>query len=144
MLKRLQRYNGNVSTILTLQRVYIGNSLILWDSKFVFEKFQTRDQGWQPFLLTLIVKPTQAVICFALPPFTLGELIGRETPLVAWRSRQGSCFGEEPGSALVIFVFLLVQTTERVVKLRTVGIIFYPAFKKVFAQCKIFALRFYP
>src|SRR5437773_8858114 len=37
----------------------------------------------------------------------VGKLIGRETSLVAWRSRQGSCLGEEFGSALVIFVFLL-------------------------------------
>src|SRR6266699_7122154 len=124
-------------------RCTIGNSLILRDSKFVFEEFQSCDQSWQPLLFTLVVELAQAVICLALPPLAVGEFIGRETPVITWRSGQGCGLGEKFRGALVVFVFFPIEAGQRFVELGAIGIIFYSAFKKIFAEGKIFALRFH-
>ena len=44
----------------------------------------------------------------------------------------------------MIFVFLFVKPGKCFVELGTIGIIFYSALKKIFAERKIFALRFDP
>ena len=42
----------------------------------------------------------------------------------------------------MVFVFLLVQSGERFVQVRPIGIILYPAFQEILAERKIFSLRF--
>src|SRR6266478_9097274 len=123
-------------------RCTIGNSLILRDSEFVFEEFQARDQSRQPFLFTLVVELTQAVICFALPSFAVGEFVGGKAPVETLRSRQDCCLGEKRRRVLVVFVFLFINSGKRFVELRAVGVIFYSALKKIFSKRKILALRF--
>ena len=88
-----------------------------------------------------MIELAKALICFTLPAFAVGKLVGGETPVVGPRSRQGRCLAEEFRSALVIFVFLFVKPGKRFVEVGAIWIIFYPALKKIFAERKIFALR---
>ena len=44
----------------------------------------------------------------------------------------------------MIVVFVAIKPGERFIELRFVGIIFDPALQEIFAQRKIFALRFHP
>src|SRR6266404_401450 len=144
-LKRLQRYNGKRFNALTIYlTIAIRNSLIRWEIEYGLEKFQPRNQSRQPFLLPFVIELAETLICFAFASFAVGELVGGETPVVGPRSGQCRRLGEELRGVLVIFVFLFVKTSERFVEIRAIGIIFYPALKKIFPETEILALCFDP
>src|SRR5207247_10957727 len=70
------------------------------------------------------------------------KLVGRETPVPWRRSRYRCRLRIILRGAFVVFVFLLVQSGERFVQVRPIGIILYPAFQEILAEGKIFSLRF--
>src|SRR5207253_10203470 len=75
-------------------------------------------------------------------PFAVRKLIGREALVERPRPRQGRGVRVKFGSALVIFIFLLIKPGKRFVEIGAIWIILYSAFEEILAQAKIFTLRF--
>src|SRR5262245_2552969 len=123
-------------------RQRIRNSLLLRNGEFVFEELQPLDQSRKSFLFALVVEAAQALVCLALAAFAIRKLVCREAPIPRRRSRQGRCLRIIFGGTLVVFVFFLVQPCKRFIEFWAIGIIFYSALEKVFADRKVFTLRF--
>src|SRR5438045_392481 len=117
------------------------NPLLVRNVQFLLEKLQSRDQCWQPLVFARVIKLTQTFVCFALAAFAIRKLVGREPFFITPRAGQYGRLRIKFESARVIFVFFLVKPRQRIIKLRFLRIIFYPALEKILTQSEIFPLR---
>ena len=113
------------------------------DAQFLFEKFEPLDQSRQAFPFAFVVKRAQSFVSFIFHSFAIRKLVSRKAFVVTRRARQDRGFREIFRRLSVVVVFVAVESGERFVKLRLIGIVFDPAFEKIFAEGEIFALRFH-
>ena len=84
----------------------------------------------------------QTLISFALASFAIRKLVGGESFFITGRTRERAAALQNIVSArLVVMILVSVKSRERFVKLRSIRIIFDPAFEKILAEREIFPLR---
>ena len=94
------------------------------------------------FFFAHFVKRVEPIVGFAFAAGALRELVGGESFRVARRFRQRGGFGKKLSGVFVVVVLVAIETRQRFVELRALGIVPDPALEEILAELEIFALGF--